>query len=98
LNPRLTQSWIGVFESPDSDGRVRVGRVVPESPAEEAGIRAGDELIAFAGIGISDFDALRRRVEMHEPGETVKVQISRNGESFELELEIGSRSEREIQR
>lgn len=97
LNPTPAQSWIGVFESANSDNRVKIERVVPNSPAELAGIQPGDVLIAFAGVDIQDFDSLRKYVQMHEPGESVKIQVSRNGDLFELELEIGSRSEREIQ-
>ena len=100
LNPRQGESWIGIFEQPGTtDARgIRVGRVIAESPAESAGIRSGDALIEFAGVTIDNFKDLRANVRKHEPGDTVKIQVSRDGRLLELELEIGSREERQIQR
>ena len=101
LNPKQGESWIGIYEQPGAADRargIRVGRVISESPAESAGIRSGDELIEFAGVEIDDFNALQINVRLYEPGDTVKVQVSRNGQLLELELEIGSRAERQIQR
>ncbi|MCA9213619.1 MAG: trypsin-like peptidase domain-containing protein [Planctomycetales bacterium] len=100
LNPLNEESWVGVFEHAESQGSigVLVGRVVEESPAQLAGIQAGDELVEFAGIRIRSFDTLRQHVKLYEPGDSVKVQVSRDGQLLELDLKIGSRQERQIQR
>ncbi len=57
---------LGISAGYDDDTkRVRVFRVAPDSPAEKAGIQAGDYLLSIGGVdtGSSDFDALRRMLE-----------------------------------
>jgi hypothetical protein len=69
--------------------RVRVFRVTPASPAEKAGVRAGDHILAIndrdlAGeIGYREVEALIEG----EVGSTVKLVLSRGGNIIRLELE-----------
>lgn len=54
-NQMKNSGWIGV-EMDGIDGRdgYEIVKVVPESPAEEAGIQAGDYLVAINGIEINE--------------------------------------------
>jgi S1-C subfamily serine protease len=69
--------------------------VLPRGPAQQAGIRpfargadgrlvAGDVILAFNGKAVENFDDLLAQLEQHQPGETVKVTVSRNGARIEL--------------
>jgi predicted metalloprotease with PDZ domain len=68
---------LGLSTRPAGEG-VRVRSAELEGPAWQAGINAGDELIALAGARITDGDAapLLRR---HQPGETVELALFRDG-------------------
>ena len=64
---------------------------VPEGPAAEAGMQAGDVITAFAGKPVSDTRDLVRRVAEAPIGEAVSVQVMRGGEARELQITLGRR-------
>jgi PDZ domain/BON domain len=59
----------------------RVRSVVIGSPAEKAGIRAGDVIREFDHATIADARELEKAVEVHSPGERVAVRSWRDGEN-----------------
>ena len=63
-----------------------VTNVYAGSPAERAGLRAGDQIIAFDGRPIEDAADQERVWELHEPGDSVRLTVLRPGESIPLEL------------
>lgn len=71
-----------------SEKKVRIVRVVPEGPAEAAGLKTGDELLAVDGVDLTrqGYRMLRRMFE-GEIGTKVKIVISRGGQLKRLEVE-----------
>lgn len=59
----------------------RVSQVFPDSPAEEAGLRAGDVITKFDGIAVDNFTELAVHVGKRKPGDRVPIDI-RRGEEF----------------
>jgi serine protease Do len=51
--------------------------VEPGSPAERAGLRAGDVVTAINGESVADSNALRLRISRTAPGTTVKLTVQR---------------------
>lgn len=68
-----------------------VERVVPGSPADAAGLRTGDRIVAIDGQPTDDFDAVREAVEARG-GQTVTVTVERGGAVLELAVAIATRS------
>ncbi|MDO5530237.1 MAG: Do family serine endopeptidase [Paracoccus sp. (in: a-proteobacteria)] len=64
---------------------------VPEGPAADAGMRAGDLIVNFAGREITDTRDLVRRVADAPVGEAVTVQVLRDGEVVDLQVTLGRR-------
>jgi C-terminal processing protease CtpA/Prc/Tol biopolymer transport system component len=61
--------YLGIQAEVETDGAVRVAGVVARGPAEEAGIRTGDVIVALDGRPFRDLDeALTRNVEGRERG------------------------------
>ncbi|KGJ06403.1 serine protease Do [Paracoccus halophilus] len=95
------RGWLGVKIQPvtqdiaDSLGMtdVRGAMVtdVPSGPAADAGMRAGDVIIDFAGGEVEDPRDLVRRVADAPVGEAVEVIVLRNGEPVELQVTLGRR-------
>jgi serine protease Do len=58
------------------------------SPAEKAGLRAGDVIVGADGHPVDRVSTLQRIVRAHEPGETVGIDVVRYGEkkSFRVKL------------
>ena len=79
---------IGIYMIADKDsGRVVVYYPIPESPAEKAGVKAGDQIISVDGTEYTadDFDNIADYIKGEE-GSSVKLVIDRNGEKLEFEI------------
>jgi S1-C subfamily serine protease len=64
--------------------------VRPGTPAEEAGIEAGDLIVALDGESVSGSEEVRNAIRSHEPGDEIEVDIERGGESRTVTAELGS--------
>jgi sigma-B regulation protein RsbU (phosphoserine phosphatase) len=56
------------------------------SPAERAGLRAGDQVVAFDGRPVEDAADQAKVWKLHEPGDSVRLTILRPGQSAPLDL------------
>ncbi len=72
----------------------RVASVLPGSAAAAAGIRAGDMVTALDGQPVDRFEQLSRAVIPH-PGETMTLQIERDGGTMTLPIVVGTRIEKD---
>jgi putative serine protease PepD len=59
---------------------VRLKEVLPGSPAEQAGIRAGDIVTAMDGESVTDLRSYSRLLKAHGPGDEVEITFLRDGE------------------
>ena len=70
---------------------VRVDQVVPGSPAEQAGIRAGDVLLKLAGQPIESLRGYSQILGTLEPGQTIEIEIERDGARLRLSVTVVAR-------
>lgn len=67
--------WLGVTSS-DQGGRVNVVRVTKDSPAYDAGLAAGDVVLAVDGVKVSTLEEFYRKVWARaKPDDEVKLTI-----------------------
>lgn len=66
-----------------------VSDVVPDSPADEAGIKPRDVILEFNGRRVSEWQNLPPLVGLVRPGATVPVEIVRDGKRRTLQVTIG---------
>ena len=71
----------------------RVGGVEAGSPAYEAGLRSGDEIVAVDGRGDLSFSSMTLKVLLSSPGQTLRFEVKRPGQDELLSLEIQPRRE-----
>jgi serine protease Do len=64
---------------------------VPEGPAAEAGMQAGDVILSFDGREVEDTRALVRQVGNTAVGKTVRVVVYRDGKTRTLKVTLGRR-------
>ncbi|MCK9508072.1 MAG: DegQ family serine endoprotease [Pigmentiphaga sp.] len=74
-----------------------VGRVEPGSPAEKAGIEAGDVILKYQGKGIERASDLPRAVGETKPGTKAPVEVWRRGQTKALTVEIGQTEDEDAQ-
>lgn len=65
--------------------------VVAGSPADEAGIQAGDIITAVDGLAVDRINPLDLQVLRFAPGEAVTFDVLRDGENLQLEATLGTR-------
>ena len=69
---------------PDAQAQV-VTAVQPDSPAERAGVRPGDRLVAIDGEALADVRFQERAWIHHQPGDRVRLTIGRPGAATRLQ-------------
>jgi predicted metalloprotease with PDZ domain len=79
--------WLGATTRAEARGLV-VASVRAESPAEAAGLYAGDELIAIDGARV-DAARLAGRLAERAPGSTVRVAVFRRDVLHEIPVTLG---------
>lgn len=84
------RAWLGVVESPQSIEAL-VQNVVPDSPAAQAGLQAGDIVETLDGNPIANFGELQQAVRARQAGEQVRLEIRRGAERYELNVRLGRR-------
>jgi len=79
---------IGVIREENSD-TARVETVVPDSPAEHAGVRPGDTIVRLDDQNINSFSQLAQLVQRREPGDEIQLELLRDGKPVHLKLVLG---------
>jgi len=69
---------------------VLVESISPGHPADKGGIEVGDIITKVAGQSCTNRDILRSIVSIRKPGDTVTMNIIRNGESIVKEVRLGA--------
>ncbi len=68
---------------------------VPEGPAKEAGLQAGDVILSFDGGDVEDTRALVRQVGNSSVGKSVRVKVFRDGGTKTIVVTLGRREDAE---
>jgi serine protease Do len=96
----VTRGWLGVIiqevnrDLAESFGLERpegalVAKVLSGSPAEKAGLREGDVILAFNGLEVITSSDLPHHVGRVKPGVKAKVSVMRNGRIQTIRVKIG---------
>ena len=73
----------------DSGGAAVVAAVEPSSPADDAGLAAGDTIVAVDGNQISDGASLRSALDAYHPGDHITVSwTDSNGQSHQAQATL----------
>ena len=96
---KVTRGYLGVriqditpllakeFDLKNDQGAL-VGEVVPNGPADKAGLKDGDVIISFNGTPVTDSRHLKLEVAGIAPGEKVPVEIVRDGSHKTVEVKV----------
>jgi S1-C subfamily serine protease len=84
--------WLGVLAH-DSGRHVVLGGVSPKGPAARAELRAGDIILAVAGVEVSDLAEFYTRLWAQGPaGAIIPLRIRRDGDVFNLDIRSADRT------
>ncbi len=97
---RVVRGWLGIviqdvtdqlsgsFGVKEREG-VLVAEVMKGSPAEAAGLRAGDVVVELGGTPIKEVPDLQRRIAAVKPGQTMKLTVIREKKPVPVTVKIG---------
>ncbi|MGF7184015.1 serine protease Do [Desulfitispora alkaliphila] len=68
-----------------------ITEVEPGGPAQRAGIRAEDIIVAIDDNKLTSFDDLKAQMDKRKPGDELTVGLIRKGESLKVTVELGER-------
>jgi serine protease Do len=96
---KVTRGWLGVmiqritpelqesFKLKNSQGAL-VNDIAPNGPADLGGMKRGDVITRFDGVEIASMETLPKQVAAIKPGESVKVEVIREGTIKMLNIKI----------
>jgi len=84
----LTPDLAAAFHVPDGKGAL-ISQVGEDSPAERAGLKAGDVVVRYGGNEVTDSHLLRKLVAATAPGTRVAVGAIRDGRAETHYVTIG---------
>ena len=67
---------------------VLLSGVRPSSPAEKAGLRAGDVIIKFGGKSVRNIEEYTAALGAFAPGDTVEIVVTRGGKEVVLKATL----------
>jgi serine protease Do len=98
---KVSHGYIGVSISdvtPDTAKFFQVNKAVgavisdvtPDSPGGKAGLKTGDVVTQFNGKPVSDAGELQMETSLTPPGDTIHLQVMRDGKSVDVPVTLGS--------
>ena len=73
-----------------NQGGVLINSVVPEAPAEKAGLKRGDAIVTLNKSRVKDVDSFREVMLELEPGDNVRIVFVRDGEKDSTYAELAA--------
>ena len=89
----LELGYLGISGGRAGEGDIAgvvVAEVLPGSPAEEAGLLAGDVIVSLDSQPMRDIIELSAAIKLRQPGETVELAVRRDGDVYIVTAVLGA--------
>jgi hypothetical protein len=70
---------------------VKIADVRPDTPAQAAGLLPGDLILSIDGEDVADVRGYAGILGRHDPGDTIRIRVSREGDQLEVEATLVAR-------
>ena len=89
----IRAGWLGIMPDPDV-GELRVDKVIPESPAERAGLESGDVIVGIDDQPVQSRRELAQAIRWRGAGSAVSVSVLREGNLHKLSAVLTERRDK----
>lgn len=90
IHTNADMAVVGIGPQHDGVGCI-IESVTDHSPAAESGLQPGDDIIEFGDYSILNSEHLYTAVRLYNPGDVVTVLFERDGQTWEVDVELVSR-------
>jgi S1-C subfamily serine protease len=80
----------GLRIDPSLEQGVVIMKVLPDTPAQAAGLRQSDIIVSINGVAVEDAAQVQNQVEIAGVGEVLQIEVSRGGEREMIEARTGT--------
>jgi S1-C subfamily serine protease len=93
----IERGFLGVRgdEPPNGEVGVLLTEITVGSAAEDAGLEAGDRVLSLDGAPVTEMAELAGLVLANQAGDTIVLEVVRDGETIEVEAVLGARDDEE---
>jgi len=89
---KVQHAYLGIQVSDAANnGGAKVNSVVSNSPADNAGLKAGDVITKIDGKQITNADDLTAAVNVYKPGDKATITLDRGGSTQSVSVTFGTR-------
>jgi S1-C subfamily serine protease len=86
------RAYLGTIPDMTSEpGGVKLSGVTAGSPADSAGLRAGDVITAIGADTVASLADMQNALVKHHPGDSVAIKVRRGDQSVTLNAVLGRR-------
>src|SRR5688500_12352120 len=86
--PVPRHGMLGLEYAATGSGAATIKNVMPGSGAAEAGLQAGDVIVAVGGTDVRDSTTVKRIAEKTRPGDTLSMRIRRGEEERDVSVQL----------
>ena len=88
----VQHAYLGVTVGDSTSGSgAAIESVKSGTPADSAGMKAGDVVTAIDGVTVDNADDLTAKISAHQPGDKVTLTVTRNGATKTIDVTLGTR-------
>jgi putative serine protease PepD len=87
---KIERAYLGLTTAAGPSG-VEVQAALPGGPAARAGLEPGDRILSVDGQAVTEPSDVLDAIDGREPGDTVTVQVERDGRVDRIDVELGTR-------
>jgi putative serine protease PepD len=88
---KVSHAYLGVQTQDATGAGAQVAALTSGGPAANGGLQTGDVITSLGGKSVDDSTALSAIVDEHKPGDSVQVEVSRNGSKKTLSVKLAQR-------
>ncbi|CAA9533185.1 MAG: HtrA protease/chaperone protein [uncultured Solirubrobacteraceae bacterium] len=91
----IKRPYLGVSTGDPRTGTgALVANVIPDGPADDAGLRTGDRIVEIGGRPVAQSADVSAAVSGRKPGDRIEVRVRRGGDERTLSVTLGTRPAR----
>ena len=84
----IADGWLGVYLSDKHDAAV-IDEVIPDSPAANAGMKAGDVMLAVGDTVTATREQFIAAIKAGKPGDRLSIKLRRDGKEMNVVVKLG---------